>query len=60
MSKSYNKSKHSDLVKLSPFLFQKNRQVHQAGVRGVESVELLLSPSAFDGFFPSIYLGTVR
>ena len=27
-----NKSKHSDLVKLSPFLFQKNRHLHQAGV----------------------------
>lgn len=28
----HNKSKHSDLVKLSPFLFQKSRQLHQAGV----------------------------
>ena len=28
----YNKSKHSDLVKLSPFLLQKSRQLHQAGV----------------------------
>jgi len=27
-----NKSKHADLVKLSPFLFQKIRQLHQAGV----------------------------
>ena len=27
-----NKSKHADLVKLSPFLFQKSRQLHQAGV----------------------------
>ena len=27
-----NNSKHSDLVKLSPFLFQKSRQLHQAGV----------------------------
>ena len=27
-----NKSKHSDLVKLSPFLFKKSRQLHQAGV----------------------------
>ena len=28
----HNKSKHADLVKLSPFLFQKSRQLHQAGV----------------------------
>jgi hypothetical protein len=28
----HNKSKHSDLVKLSPFLFQKSRQLHRAGV----------------------------
>lgn len=28
----HNKSKHSDLVKSSPFLFQKSRQLHQAGV----------------------------
>jgi hypothetical protein len=27
-----NKSKHADLVKLSPFLFQKRRQLHQAVV----------------------------
>ena len=27
-----NKSKHADLVKLSPFLFQKSRQLHQSGV----------------------------
>jgi hypothetical protein len=30
--KAPNKSKHSDLVKLSPFLFQKSRQLHQTGV----------------------------
>lgn len=28
----YNKSKHADLVKLSPFLFRKIRQLHQTGV----------------------------
>ena len=28
----HNKSKHADLVKLSSFLFQKSRQLHQAGV----------------------------
>ena len=33
--KTRNKSKHADLLKLSPFLFQKSRQLHQAGVRGV-------------------------
>jgi hypothetical protein len=27
-----NKSKHADLAKLSPFLFQKSRQLHQAGI----------------------------
>lgn len=27
-----NKSKHAELVKVSPFLFQKSRQLHQAGV----------------------------
>ena len=27
-----NKSKHADLEKLSPFLFQKSRQLHQAVV----------------------------
>ncbi|MCA6059513.1 hypothetical protein HUF18_06955 [Thalassolituus sp. ST750PaO-4] len=28
----HNKPKHADLVKLSPFLFQKSRQLHQSGV----------------------------
>jgi len=28
----HNKSNHADLVMLSPFLFQKSRQLHQAGV----------------------------
>ncbi len=27
-----NKQKHADLAKLSPFLFQKSRQLHQPGV----------------------------
>lgn len=31
-SATLNKSKHSDLAKLSPFLFQKSRQLRQAGV----------------------------
>ena len=30
-----NKSKHADLVKLSPFLFQKSRQIHHAAEQGV-------------------------
>lgn len=30
MSKRYNKSKHSDLVKLSPFLFQKTNTTSNA------------------------------
>ena len=29
---THNKSKHADLGKLSPFLFQKSRQLHQSGV----------------------------
>jgi hypothetical protein len=29
---NFNMSKHSDLVKLSPFLYQKNFQLHQTGV----------------------------
>jgi hypothetical protein len=29
---AHNKSKHADLAKLSPFLFKKSRQLHQAGV----------------------------
>ncbi|WP_444889691.1 hypothetical protein [Microbulbifer sp. DLAB2-AA] len=28
----HNQSKHADLVKLSPFLFQKSRHLHQSGV----------------------------
>ena len=33
LQESANKSKHADLVKLSPFsLAQKSRQLHQAGV----------------------------
>ncbi len=31
-AKSLNKSKHADLVKLSPFLFQKSRQLNQSSV----------------------------
>ena len=32
IGEKHNKSKHADLVKLSPFLFQKSRQLHQSGV----------------------------
>jgi len=32
IAEKHNKSKHADLVKLSPFLFQKSRQLHESGV----------------------------
>lgn len=32
IASKHNKSNHSDLVNLSPFLFQKSRHLHQAGV----------------------------
>lgn len=32
IEEKHNKSKHADLVKLSPFLFQKSRQLYQTGV----------------------------
>lgn len=38
-----NKSKHADLVKLSPFLLPKSRQLHQAGVLGVKQKSRLFS-----------------
>ena len=36
---THNKSNHADLVKLSPFLFQKSRHLHQSVVGGVKCKE---------------------
>jgi hypothetical protein len=36
-AKTANKSKLSDMVKLSPFLFQKSRQIHHDDVLGVKN-----------------------
>jgi len=44
-SKKCNKSKHADLVKLSPFLFQKSRQLHQSGVCGVKRINMEWTPT---------------